>query len=1037
MAQLTRRSRAATRRALNDSSVFDKMLSAWCADAATSTTACTSFDLGTLAQMSGGATSGAPSATALRKRVLERLSTALQGEEAGVRELATAVARFFEDSDVVLLGYKIGDVVNDLLEHPHSDMAAVGVELWLGSKRLQDSKGKKSAGDGGGVGAVGSNNTYAGLCKKVLGLLDRHDDWATKRLVLSQRTFFAIPSLAQFSRPLLEAYFERFLQACSASAMEPQLARLSVEFLRSLCKICEHLCDIANRVNVRVVPTPAHHSLVHTTLAIMEGSTDEELVTSAMNLFYCGWKVDRACTPTHSRFWNESNISTTLDRLYKVLVRHAQYYDGGVASLFDQCARFVVLSDRWRNQLAQLPADVQHAMLDVIAADPVVQAHARHNGQGASWLDGGSGASTLRNRRREVAKQCLVLLGTTWTDVEETAMLNLLTSFVKPDQSVPIRETGAFLLGAVMGDLGLDSLLRMLDDPSARVRYTACLACSRLYMPLKANHLLYAALGGLVRNLRDSSNRGVQHAAAQALTGLLSNQNPVADRDQLDAEVEKVVEACAHAIRDQQATGDEPIASIVRLLAIDGIFSGWVVGSFHKEMLGTTFDQRVAEKNKARIERYLPLVLDTIATCAHALPLQIFFLFVHRAMPVLRDDLKALVVDKCYRLLRSASARPQSPGDSYCALRAALLIVVCEVGAAPLPPSITAEDLTDTLHESIEECTRDGQQLPATKTTLALACAMFYERLSPHHLILVQHFTTHHELIFKLFSLCFQGPWEANMHAKHFLEHLANTSPLVLAPHVEQVLAIVHESWQQKPYLSLDLLAALAVLMIQFPGRTREFMETKLLPHIIKQDTLNDCPSPLLIMAAAHAPVIAAAPGAFTARSVVMAVRMLPQLLRPSAWGGANRAHYREAAVRGGVHLLTALLHENESESESAVFVLATRAKVSKEQAVMMVEALVGLAKQQLSTTTDHASGQGDGEEEEAKNRGREVSALRDVARQLVAHILPPPLPSIDEDLTTEDEGWRGALRGVLSGAPAQVIDDLGLACLLDACVQV
>jgi hypothetical protein len=73
------------------------------------------------------------------------------------------------------------------------------------------------------------------------------------------------------------------------------------------------------------------------------------------------------------------------------------------------------------------------------------------------------------------------------------------------------------------------------------------------------------------------------------------------------------------------------------------------------------------------------------------------------------------------------------------------------VGAAPLPPSITAEDLTDTLHvcapsppflrrsaahfffvfrfrfvvvgalqESIEECTRDGQQLPATKTTVPL-----------------------------------------------------------------------------------------------------------------------------------------------------------------------------------------------------------------------------------------------------------------------------------------------------------------------------
>ncbi len=37
---------------------------------------------------------------------------------------------------------------------------------------------------------------------------------------------------------------------------------------------------------------------------------------------------------------------------------------------------------------------------------------------------------------------------------------------------------------------------------------------------------------------------------------------------------------------------------------------------------------------------------------------------------------------------------------------------------------------------------------------------------------------------------------------------------------------------------------------------------------------------------------------------------------------------------------------------------------MSKEQVVMMVQALVGLAKQQQSTTTDHGSGQGDGEEE-------------------------------------------------------------------------
>ncbi len=85
----------------------------------------------------------------------------------------------------------------------------------------------------------------------------------------------------------------------------------------------------------------------------------------------------------------------------------------------------------------------------------------------------------------------------------------------------------------------------------ARVRYTACLACTRLYTTLKAHHLLDAAMGGLVRNLRDGSYRGVQHAAAQALTGLLSAQNPVADRDQFDTEVEKVVEACAHAIQGQ------------------------------------------------------------------------------------------------------------------------------------------------------------------------------------------------------------------------------------------------------------------------------------------------------------------------------------------------------------------------------------------------------------------------------------------------------------------------------------------------------
>jgi hypothetical protein len=63
---------------LNDSWVFDGMLRAWSAEAAASTTAGTSFDLGTLAQLNGGATSGAPSATALRQNVLARISAALR-----------------------------------------------------------------------------------------------------------------------------------------------------------------------------------------------------------------------------------------------------------------------------------------------------------------------------------------------------------------------------------------------------------------------------------------------------------------------------------------------------------------------------------------------------------------------------------------------------------------------------------------------------------------------------------------------------------------------------------------------------------------------------------------------------------------------------------------------------------------------------------------------------------------------------------------------------------------------------------------------
>jgi hypothetical protein len=54
-----------------------------------------------------------------------------------------------------------------------------------------------------------------------------------------------------------------------------------------------------------------------------------------------------------------------------VLVRHVQIYESGVAvSLFRQCTRVLVSSDRWRQRVAQLPVDVQASVCEEVTADP-------------------------------------------------------------------------------------------------------------------------------------------------------------------------------------------------------------------------------------------------------------------------------------------------------------------------------------------------------------------------------------------------------------------------------------------------------------------------------------------------------------------------------------------------------------------------------------------------------------------------------------------------------------------------------------------
>jgi hypothetical protein len=53
-----------------------------------------------------------------------------------------------------------------------------------------------------------------------------------------------------------------------------------------------------------------------------------------------------------------------------VFVQHAQIYESGVVeSLFKQCTRVVVSSDRWR-RVAQLPAEVQASVCEEITGDP-------------------------------------------------------------------------------------------------------------------------------------------------------------------------------------------------------------------------------------------------------------------------------------------------------------------------------------------------------------------------------------------------------------------------------------------------------------------------------------------------------------------------------------------------------------------------------------------------------------------------------------------------------------------------------------------
>jgi hypothetical protein len=55
----------------------------------------------------------------------------------------------------------------------------------------------------------------------------------------------------------------------------------------------------------------------------------------------------------------------------------------------------------------------------------------------------------------------------------------------------------------------------------------------------------------------------------------------------------------------------------------------------------------------------------------------------------------------------------------------ALLIIVCEVGAAPLPPSITAEDLTDTLHVRAPSAHRSGIGQQLTHSFFVLRSSFF------------------------------------------------------------------------------------------------------------------------------------------------------------------------------------------------------------------------------------------------------------------------------------------------------------------------
>jgi hypothetical protein len=217
------------------------------------------------------------------------------------------------------------------------------------------------------------------------------------------------------------------------------------------------------------------------------------------------------------------------------------------------------------------------------------------------------------------------------------------------------------------------------------------------------------------------------------------------------------------------------------------------------------------------------------------------------------------------------------------------------------------------------------------------------------------------------------------------------------------------------------------VLALRFTEETRDFVESKLLPHLIKERKLHDCPPPLLMIAASHAEVIVSS-GAMDEDLLEIAVRMLPLVVRASAWGSLDRTHYADAAVSGGVELVRLLLQR------------------STETAPLLLEALIGLAEHQDRDTQAEGSAPEVSAaavaDEEACESGRGVApefaqlmsrrsraerrADMDSLASRLIHLLPPPPPpsatapspadgeSVETIIHCDDDGvarWRAALR--------------------------